>query len=351
MNTTMKALTVYGPCDARIEDVPKPEATGDMVVIKVKRTGVCATDTSIYSGESSFIRNGDITLPCRIGHEWSGVVEEVGPEVTKFRPGDRVYSESFVSCGKCETCLKGDYINCPTVWSVGTVHCWPGSYAEYMQVPERHLYHLPDELSFDDGAMIEPAAVAYDAFRGVTLTKDDVAVIYGTGAIGMISAWFAKFYGAGRVIMVGRNDNKLAVALKIGADIVINNKKEDAVAKVKELTDGKGVSFIVETSGSEQALHDSAKMIKKHGRISIVSFYEKDISSFAIDALVLGCNSIVGAANCYGNAAEAREVMRKNPIKLNPIITHHVRFEDCLDVFENNEKYSNTKIKVMIDFD
>ena len=351
MDSKMKALTVYGPYDARIEDVPKPEATGDMVVIKVKRTGVCATDTSIYTGECSFIRNGSITPPCRIGHEWSGIVEAVGPEVKNFRPGDRVFSECFVTCGKCDFCLKGDYMKCPGKRSIGTIRCWPGSYAEYMQVPERHLYHLPDELTYDEGALIEPAAVAYGAFKGVTLTENDTAVIYGTGAIGMISAWLAKYYGAGKVVMVGRNDDKLAIALKIGADVIINNKKEDAVAKIREMTGGYGVSLVVETSGSEQALHDSAKMLGKLGRLSIVSFYEKDISSFAIDALVLGCNTIVGVANFLGHASAVCKVMCDNPVKLDPIITHHVRFEDCLDVFEHEEKYRNEKIKIMVDFE
>ena len=93
----MKAITVYGPRDARMEEVPKPEATGDMLVIKVQRTGVCATDFSIFTGESSFIRSGEIVFPCRFGHEWAGVVESVGPEVTKFKTGDRVRAEKAIS--------------------------------------------------------------------------------------------------------------------------------------------------------------------------------------------------------------------------------------------------------------
>lgn len=347
----MKAITVYGPRDARMEEVPKPLATGDMVVIKVKRTGVCATDLSIFTGESSFIRNGEIKIPCRFGHEYSGVVEAVGPEVKDFRPGDRVFTENFVTCGKCEACLRGDYMSCPSLWSIGTVNCWDGCYAEYMQIPERHIFHLPDELSLDEGALIEPASIAYDAFKGVTLTENDTVVVYGPGAIGIIAAWLAKYYGAGRVIMVGRNDEKLARALLVGADTVINNKKEDAIARVKELTGGKGASLVIEATGAEKALLDSIGMIARYGRISIVSFYERDISLIPIDKLVLGCNSVVGAAGCLGNAPAVCEIMCKNPVKLTPVISHHVPFEKCLDVFENEEKYHNEKIKIMIDFD
>ncbi|MBO5653670.1 MAG: zinc-binding dehydrogenase [Clostridia bacterium] len=347
----MKAITVYGPHDARMEEVPTPAATGDMLLIKVKRTGVCATDLSIYTGESSFIRSGEIVFPCRFGHEYAGVVEAVGPEVTKFKPGDRVYTENFVACGKCEACKRGDYMACGHIDSVGTVNCWDGCYAEYMQMPERHVYHLPDELSMDEGALIEPASIAYDAFKGVTLTEKDTVVVYGPGAIGMISAWLAKYYGAGQVIMVGRSDEKVRRALEVGADKAINNKTTDVKAAVLEMTGGKGASLVVETTGSAAALKESMTLLAKYGRLSIVSFYERELDGIMLDPLVLGCNSIVGAAGCYGNAPAVCEIMRKNPIKLTPIITHHIPFENCLDVFENEESYHKTKIKIMIDFE
>ena len=347
----MRAITVYAPNDARMEDIPKPMATGDMIIIKVKRTGVCATDLSIYTGESSFIRSGEIKFPCRFGHEYAGVVEAVGPEVKEFRPGDRVYTENFVSCGTCEACRRGDYMSCSRILSVGTVNCWDGCYAEYMQMPERHVYHLPDELSMDEGALIEPASIAYDAFKGVTLTEKDTVVVYGPGAIGMIAAWLAKYYGAGQVIVVGRNDNKLKRALAVGADTVINNKTNDATAKIMELTEGKGANLIVETSGAAQAFRDSLKVLSKYGRISIVSFYERELDSILLDPLVLGCKSIVGAAGCFGNASAVCEIMRKNPVKLTPVISHHVPFEKCLDVFEHESDYHDQKIKIMIDFE
>ena len=347
----MKAITVYGPRDARLESVPKPLATGDMVVAKVLRTGVCATDLSIFTGESSFIRSGEIKYPCRFGHEWAGIVESVGPEVKSFKPGDRVYSDNFVTCGRCEACLRGDFMKCPTIWSVGTVNAWDGCYAEYMQMPERHIYRLPDELSMDEGALIEPASIAYDAFRGVTLTDDDTAVVYGTGAIGMVSAWLAKYYGAGQVILVGTNDEKLKVGLDIGADVVINGKKESSVAKIRELTGGNGANMIIETSGSPSALKDSIAAAARYARISVVSFYERDIEGLPIDPLVLGCFSMVGAAGRYGNAPAVCEIMRKNPVKLTPVFTQHIPLGNALDIFENEGKYHAQKIKAMITFD
>ena len=349
---TMKAITVYGPRDARMETVPKPVATGDMIVAKVCRTGVCATDQSIYTGDSSFIRTGEIKYPCRFGHEWAGIIESVGPDVKDFKVGDRVYGDNFVACGTCEACKNKNYMGCSSIRSVGTVNAWDGCYAEYMQMPERHMYHLPDELSMDEGALIEPASIAYDAFHGVTLTEKDTAVVFGTGAIGMVAVWLAKYYGAGEVILVGRSDDKLKVGLDIGADHVINGKKEDVVSKIKELSLGKnGANFVVETSGSPAALKDSIACSARYARISVISFYERNIDDLPIDPLVLGCFSMVGAAGRYGNAPAVCEIMRNNPVKLTPVFTHHVPFDNALDVFENEEKYHKEKIKAMITFD
>ena len=348
---TMKAITVYGPEDARIEDVAKPIATGDMVIAKVVRTGICATDYSIFTGDSSFIRSGEIVYPCRFGHEWSGIVESVGPDVKNFKPGDRVYSDNYVTCGKCDACKEQDYMRCDDICSVGTVNCWDGCYAQYMAMPERHVFKLPDELSMDEGALIEPASIAYDAFKNVTLGPDDTVVVYGSGAIGLISVWLAKYYGAGKVIFVGRSENKMKRAIEVGADITINNKMQPAVQKIKDLTGNKGATMLVETSGSAEALKECISAAARYARISIASFYEHNINDIAIDPLVLGCLTLVGAAGCQGNAPAVCEIMRKNPVKLLPVITHYIPFENCLTVFKNEKEYHSSKIKMMVTFE
>ena len=348
---TMKAVTVYGPRDARMETVPKPEAVGDMVVIRVVRTGVCATDASIYTGESSFVRSGEIVYPCRFGHEYAGVVEAIGPEVTAFQVGDRVYTDNFVSCGKCPACEKADYMACEHTRSVGTVNCWDGCFAQYMQMPQRHVFKLPDSLSMDEGALIEPASIAYDAFKGVTLTKEDTAVVFGTGAIGMIAVWLAKYYGAGQVVLVGRTPAKLEVGKQIGADVIVNARCVDPVQQIKALTGGKGASLLIETSGAPEALSQCIHAVRRYGRISVVSFYEQNLNDLPMDPLVLGCVTLKGAAGCDGNAPAVCQIMCENPVKLTPVISHHVPFENCLDVFEKEEDYRSTKIKIMIDFD
>jgi len=218
-------------------------------------------------------------------------------------------------------------------------------------MPERHVFRLPDELSMDEGALIEPASIAYDAFKGVTLTENDTAVVIGTGAIGMISVWLAKYYGAGKVILVGRTPAKLEVGKLVGADDVINSRECNVIEAIKEKSGGKGASLIVETSGSPSALRESLLSVKRYARISIVSFYERNLDDLPIDPIVLGCITVKGAAGCDGNAPAVCEIMRKNPVKLTPVVSHHIPFENCLDVFENEQNYHATKIKAMITFD
>jgi threonine dehydrogenase-like Zn-dependent dehydrogenase len=129
------------------------------------------------------------------------------------------------------------------------------------------------------------------------------------------------------------------------------HRVEEITPEIEEMTGGAGASLVIETSGAAQALRDSIHATARYGRISIVSFYERELDAMPIDPLVLGCKALVGAAGCYGNAPEVCEIMRKNPIKLTPIITHHIPFENALDVFENEESYHNEKIKIMIDFE
>ncbi len=347
----MKALTVIRPGHAEFQEVEKPKAEDNMILIRVVRAGICATDYSIYSGESSFVRDGLIRYPVRFGHEWSGVVEAVGENVKKFRKGDRVYADNGVSCGKCPACRSGNFAECPHIRSVGTVNAWDGCFAEYMLMPEYHVYPIPDEVGFEEAALIEPASIAYDALKGLSLHRDTTLAVIGVGAIGMTAVWLAKYLGAGTVIAVGRKDHKLCRAKQVGADTVINNCKTDAVSAIREMTNGRGADVIIETSGSEAALRQAFSMARNRGTIAIASFYEKDLDGIPMDSIVLRSLTIRGAAGCFGNPQAVCEIMKKNPVSILPVISHRVPFAECLDFFEHAEKYKNDKIKVMITFD
>ena len=346
----MKALVAVAPKQIEFLDVNNYEATENMVLVKVSKAGVCATDFSIYTGESSFVADGSIKYPVRFGHEWSGVVEAVGENVSDFKIGDKVVSDSGISCGVCEICKTGDLMNCPHIKSVGTVNTWDGCFAEYMLVPDYHLYKLPETVSLTEGAMVEPTTIAYDAFTDAGDITGKTVVVMGTGAIGLSSAWMAKYYGAKTVILIGRDDRKLAIAEKVGADVVINNTKENVLKKVLELTDGKGADMTIEASGADSLLLDAFDVTKRYGRVSILSFYEKNLNDMPIDKIVLQCLTVRGAAGCKGFPQKVIDIMHKNPMKLTPMITQTVPFEDAIDVFEG-KNIEGARIKVILDMD
>lgn len=346
----MKALVVKGPYNAEFVEVEKPKATGDMALIKIVKAGICATDISIYTGESSFVRSGQIKYPVRIGHEWTGVVEEVGENVKNFKKGDRVVSESGVSCGKCAACVAGNYSECMEIRSVGTVNAWDGCFAEYMLMPERHLYHLADSITDESAALIEPTGIAYAAFSNINIGKDTVVAVVGSGAIGMASAWLAKCLGAEKVIMIGRRDNKLEKAKSVGATSLINNTKCDAVSEIHNLTNGKGVDLIIETTGSEAVLKDVVKMVANGGTISIISFYEKNLNDFPMDEVVIRHITIKGVAGSFGAPGEVCKIMEKCDGNPEGIITHRIDFDEVIKFFENIKDFKEDQIKVMINF-
>lgn len=347
----MKVLLVEAPHIARFHEVPTPVPKGNQILIKVKRAGICGTDNAIFTGDCSFVRDGLIRYPVRFGHEWSGVVEAVGDHVRGFKKGDRVIADNAVSCGECPACLEGRYADCQNIKSVGTVNCWDGCFAEYMLMPEYHVYHLEDSISYDQAALIEPISIAYESFKGKKLKQDSTVVVIGTGPVGMASVALAKYYGAGRIVMVGRRDHKLAIAAKIGATDVVNNTKANTVDAILQLTGGRGADLIIETSGAESSLIDAIRSATKYGWISVIGFYEEDIGNIPIDHLVLNCIQLQGAAGCYRNAEAVKKIMAETNLNLDSIITHRVQFENCLEFFENNEKYHDEKIKVMVEFD
>ena len=346
----MKVLTVTAPMKAEYSVVEKPVPKGKMILAKVKRTGVCATDLSIFTGESSFVKSGEITYPVRFGHEWSGVVESVGEDVKTFKPGDKIFSDSGISCGECEDCRIGNYAKCKFIRSVGTINAWDGCFAEYMLIPEFNAYHVADNVSYDEAALIEHTAISLDAFSDFEVKPDMTVAVIGVGAIGMAAIWLAKYFGAKNVIAVGLRDGKLKIAKEIGADTLVNSREVDPVKAVLDVTDGIGADLVIETAGKGSALTQAIKMTKTGGRISIVSFYEKEIT-VPMDDVVIRCITVKGAAGQFGNPEKICKIMSEYDKKLTPIITHRIPFEECLDVFENEDKYHNDKIKVMVEFE
>ena len=310
-----------------------------------------ATDYSIYSGEFSFVKNGGVKFPLTQGHEWSGVVAETGKNVTKFKIGDRVVGDTCVSCGHCAPCLDGDYMRCPDLRCVGTINAWDGAFAEYTVFPERHLFHLPDNVSFDAGAFIEPAATSLYAVKCANVQIGDTVLVHGSGPLGLLAAKEAKLCGASKVFITGRKKAKLDLALKFGADFAIDTGGEPFAAAVLRNNGGGKIDRVIETSGSAELLTGSLEIVRPGGNISAVAFYDKTIDGFDVDKFVFGNISFRGSAGSPRMYQPVMALMASGMLDVSPLITGRYRFEDILKAFADMRDKNDIRIKWMLDFE
>lgn len=344
----MRAFQIDGPGVVTEISAPVPEIAEDEALIRIIYSGICATDMEILGGEMALIRDGSIRYPVRFGHEYSGVIEKVGSAVTKFKPGDHVLSDSGIACGKCPACARGNYQGCKDARSVGTVHCWDGSFAEYMHVPERHLYRLPDDLDMMEAALIEPSGIALEGLKRGGNLEGKTVVVVGTGTIGMTAVAMARHYKPAKVILVGRTDGKLEIGRKLGADVTINARREDVVEAVQRETNGLGAEMVLETSGNLDAVNQCVLSACYGGTVSFIGFYESGIDAFPIDVVVSRKITVGGVMGDYGTPAQVIRILEKDKIDLKPIISHVITMDELPGVMMNPGRLQGDRIKVMV---
>lgn len=344
----MKAIVVNGPGDIEMLDVEKPKAGPGDILIKVAYSGICGTDLAILGGNMSFVRDGLIRYPVRIGHEWSGIVEEIGEEVDGFSKGDSVVADNAVSCGKCDSCISGDFSSCTDIKSVGTVNCWDGCFAEYMLMPARHVYKLPDNISLEAAALIEPATIALCGLQHSDLDQSSSILIVGTGPIGLAAVALAKNMGISKVLLSGRKQFKLDVGKRMGADAVVDVTKHDLLEFVMKNTGNRGVDAVIETSGNIETINSSIGVIKHKGIMALIGFYETTLDQFPVDGLVLRQLQLRGIAGEYGYVSEIIRRMSLLGLDLKPLITHRFAFADAVEAIKTASDKNDTKIKMLV---
>jgi 2-desacetyl-2-hydroxyethyl bacteriochlorophyllide A dehydrogenase len=346
----MKAARIYGPHDIRLTDVPTPEPGRGELVCRVVRAGICGTDHAIYTGEFSFVKKGLVPFPMTPGHEWSGVIEKIGEGVENFCLGDRVVGDTSVACGVCYECLMGRYDHCEKSRAVGTILCWDGAYAEYILMPARHVFHLPDTISFDNAAMVEPAATALYAVTLAEVKVGDTVLILGSGPIGISAAKLAKLCGASRVVIVGRKEFKLRKALDLGIDASINTAETPFEEGVRNAFGEWGVEHVVEASGSLDLFTRTLNVVKQSAVISLVAFYEKMMNGFDIDRFVFGDIKLRGVAGSLGMYRPVLRLMASGMLDLTSLITARYGLAEVPGVMESMPERNAKRIKEMIEF-
>ncbi len=317
----MKAVVKHGQEDGMVElrEVEIPKIGPGDVLLEVKAAGICGSDIEMWRHHYTY----RVNTPVILGHEFCGVIAEVGAKVTGFQAGDRVISEtSAYVCGSCRFCRTGFYNMCPE--RLGYGYGTDGAFTNYVKVRQEILHKIPNSLSFEEAALTEPACVGYNAVlaRSRANPGDTVAVI-GPGPIGLFCLQMAKIAGAATVIVIGTNVDKdrLETAKQLGADVTINGEKDDAPAQVLGLTDGVGADLVVDCAGSSVTLKQSLQMVRRLGQITKVGWGPKPVD-FSLDLLLTKSATLQGT---YGHHWSIwKQVIRlvgKGIIRMKPFIS------------------------------
>ncbi len=264
----MKALLLSEYKKLSVVDMPTPEIGEDDVLVRVRACGICGSDIHGYDGST-----GRRIPPLVMGHEAAGVIERTGRGVHGFKAGDRVTFDSTVSCGKCDFCQSGQINLCDNRTVLG-VSCGDyrrhGAFAEYVSVPARILYKLPDSLPFERAALIEAVSIAVHAVSRHVPKPDDTVVVVGSGMIGVLVIQVLKEKGCRNIIAVDVDNDKLALAKRMGAARTLNPKDSDVPAAVRDLTGGRGADASFEVVGHGNTVLTAIRSLRKGGTVVLI---------------------------------------------------------------------------------
>ncbi len=294
MANTMKAVVIESPEKVVVKEMPVPEISDDEVLIKVKYTGICGTDWSIYTGKYSADK-----LPLIPGHEFSGVIEKVGKNAKDLKSGDRVTADINMACGTCYYCRRGQTLMCPEFTQLG-IHTH-GTYAEYVKAPWELVHKLPKNLNFLQGAYIEPVSCVVHSAKAMDLPLGSSVTILGA-SLGILHAAVARHRGAAPIIIIGRNKRKLEIAKEMGADVTISIEDNvDPVAEVKKLTGGRGADYVIEAVGTIPTYEQAIALSRPGGTIAAFGITgDQETMNLKPFDIVLGERTFVGSCAGFG---------------------------------------------------
>ncbi len=340
----MRAAMLYGVKDLRVEEVEKPQIGAGEVLVQIKAATTCGTDLKIF--QRGYVEKV-IKLPTIFGHEWAGDVVEVGEGVTWPKKGMRIRAGNSAPCLRCRMCQKGKYNLCEDM-----VWLW-GAYAEYIRVPARtvlvNTQAIPPHVTYGEAAITEPLACVLHGAEKAGIKLGDTVAIIGAGPIGLLHLLVAKKLGAERVIISDLLDERLEFARKLGAEETINARTEDAVSKVKQLTNGYGADVVIEAIGLPATWEQALKMVCKGG--TVLEFGgcppETEIR-VGTELLHYGEVTVMGAFHTTPtHFKKALNLITSGVLNVKPLVTRRMPLEKIREAFETLTT-SKVDIKIAI---
>lgn len=338
----MKALVYHGPEDMKFEEIEDVKPGKGEVLIKIKAVGICGSDVHGYLGIT-----GRRIPPMVMGHEFSGVIQELGEGVTLLKIGDRVAPYPVIFCGECELCKQGKTHICPNKKSLGVLDC-NGAMAEFICVPERLIFKIGEKVSYEVGSMMEPLAVAY---RGVN-TAGDISgknvMIVGAGTIGLLVLAVVKMRNPTKVFVSDLSDSRLNVAKQIGADIVINASRDNAGEVIMAETNGIGIDVAIEAVGATPTVQQAMSSLRVGGTAVWIGNSAKMININMQEIVTRELRVLGTFIYTFKEFGEVVDLLNSGNLNVEPIISLSTPLENGIEYFQKLAKDPGSLIKVIL---
>ncbi|MHA1186781.1 MAG: zinc-dependent alcohol dehydrogenase [Candidatus Heimdallarchaeota archaeon] len=340
----MRRQIVTSPGIIEFSEEPIPKIVDDEVLVKIIRIGICGSDIHVYHG-----KHPNTGYPVTQGHEVSGVIEKIGKQVTDFTVGDKVTILPQIVCGKCYPCTHDQYHICDKLKVKGFQA--PGAAVEYFVTKKEELVKLPEEFTYEQGALIEPVAVAVAALKKIDEKLIKNVVVLGGGPIGNLTAQVAKARGAKAVLLTELSEFRREIAKKVGIDHVINPRKIDLAKKIEKVFGSDKADIICDCVGSNETITEAINIARKGSTIILVGVYNEqppiDLNT------IQNCELTLKGTLMYQRSdyQDAITMVYTKRVTLEPLMTHHYKFKDYNQAYLDLEKNADNTMKVFINVD
>lgn len=327
----MKALILKEYNSLVYEDVPQPQIGPDEVLVRVKACGICGSDVHGVDGST-----GRRIPPIIMGHEASGVIVDVGSDVSGWQIGDRVTFDITVFCGRCFFCRRGLVNLCDNLRILGVstpefrMH---GAFAEYVAIPQQILYRLPQDLSFERAATMEAVSVAAHAIERTPISLHDTALVVGSGMIGLLIIQLLRIAGCGQIIAVDLRQDRLDKARSLGADVGLRSDVDDVPGEVRRRTANRGADVAIEVVGFTPTVHMAVTSLRKGGSLTLVGNLSQTVE-FPLQEAVVRQLSIYGTTNATGESEACLEMMASGAVNVDALISAVAPLAEGVSWFE-----------------
>lgn len=351
---TMRAAVLCEPGRLAVISKPVPTTADDEVLVRVHRATLCGSDLKIR--DRKFFKDGGPPAGTFTpGHEYAGTVVAVGRTVDEFEVGDRVVTEAHRGCMRCVNCLRGSYTDCLNYGQIAKGHraqgmTVDGGFAEYVINPVSTLHRLPDEVSFDEAAVLTTVGSVMHALDvlGSLVVGARVAVL-GPGPIGLLAVQVLRELGASFVALSGTRQERLDIGALYGADLIINATADDPVRALRDATGGAGVDIVLECSGAAVAVDQALGMTGRGGDIVLVGFFEGPVTASLNEAVMNGVTLHSVRGEGTDSVARAIALAARGRLRLTELITHHFPLASIDEAFTTYANRTDGAIKVMLD--